>query len=119
MAELDELETEFEHFQNSLERTISANHLISLKSKDILSLWLLVDKLKQSDRRLNWWQKLWYRLKYRLRDASFFETDYNELIDNCQYSYYLIVPSERFISLWFIVIVSLIRWRKVSASNLY
>lgn len=88
IKEITAVETEHRHFKLAPELKTDTPYKLAINSDKLLSLWMLFEKIAQSDKPLKWWNRLWYQIKYRIRDSSFFDLDPKEIIALCQATYY-------------------------------
>lgn len=88
--EYDNIKTEYQHFQNAykeqtgdsitLKRNISAGAL--------LSLWLSVENQARKRREFGFIKRLIFRIKYGIKDKSFYAYSFERMIWICQSKYY-------------------------------
>lgn len=89
-VQIDNLKTEYGHFKATY--TGKAEKKIKFKknttAKNILKLWILLETLEEKQKKINFIRRIVYRLKYGIKDKSFYANSLGEMIFICQSKYY-------------------------------
>ncbi len=88
--EIENTKTEYRHFKESYksELTKDVDLRRNLKADSILRFWLSIEKLTEKQRTIGFIKKLIYRVKYGIKDQSFYLNTYDEMILSLQLKYY-------------------------------
>ena len=88
--QIDNIETEYEHFKeaykNKTEKKVEFKKKIT--AAKILGLWISLEALEKRGKKPGFIRRFIYRLKYGLKDKSFFTNSLGEMIFICQLKYY-------------------------------
>lgn len=89
--QINNLKTEYEHFREV--HKAKSENIIELKknitAKKILELWVSLEVLGVSRKKVNFIRRFIYRLKYGIKDKTFYTKTLDEMIFICQAKYYL------------------------------
>ncbi|WPO84132.1 AAA domain-containing protein [Chryseobacterium sp. JJR-5R] len=86
--EAENIQTEYRHFTGSVNILADVRFKKNVSSDQLLSLWITIESYEQSGKKLNWWRKLTFPFLYGVRDKTFYERSYQELISLVQSKYY-------------------------------
>ena len=94
--EIDNLRTEYEHFkETNIERTEKNVELKrNIMAETILELWISLELLGDKRKNISFIKRLIYRLKYGIKDKTFYSNSLDEMIFACQSKYYPIKINE-------------------------
>lgn len=88
--EVDNLSTEYAHFKATYSQELP--ELVALKgaisTTKILALWVRLDALAATQKRIGFVKRLLFRFKYGIKDTSFFKQSLARMIFSCQAAYY-------------------------------
>ncbi len=88
--QLENIETEYKHFKETYkdktDKTITFKR--NLKAEKILELWVKIEILSNRRKNFNFFKRLIFRLKYGIKDKSFYTNTLDEMILICQLNYY-------------------------------
>ncbi len=88
--QIDNIETEYEHFKetykNKIEKKVELKKNVT--AAKILELWISLEALEKRGKKIGFIRRFIYRLKYGLKDKSFFTNSLGEMIFICQSNYY-------------------------------
>lgn len=88
--QLENTETEYEHFEEThkikSEKTIAFKRDIT--ADKILQLWITLETFGNRRRKIGFIKRLIFRLKYGIKDKSFYTNSLGEMIFICQSKYY-------------------------------
>lgn len=88
--ELDDIETEYNHFNNERnDKTIYFDkYLQSISADKMLEIWLAIKTEAQKGYNFGFIKRLIFRFKYGIKDKSFYQLSFEEMIFICQSEYY-------------------------------
>src|SRR5690606_9337527 len=88
--EIENTKTEYRHFKESYKNEVikEVNIRRSLKADSILRFRLSIEKLTEKQQTIGFIKKLIYRVKYGIKDQSFYLNTYDEMILSLQLKYY-------------------------------
>lgn len=88
--EIDNIKTEYEHFNETYKEPTSKNVAFkkNITAEKILGLWISLEILGERRKKIGLIRKFIYRLKYGIRDKSFYTNSLDEMIFICQLKYY-------------------------------
>lgn len=88
--QIDNLKTEYEHFkETNIERKEKKVELKrNITAEKILELWISLELLGEKRKNINFIRRVIYRLKYGIKDKSFYSNSLDEMIFICQSKYY-------------------------------
>lgn len=94
--ELDNIKTEYQHFQNTYEEQTeeSIKFKQTITADALLSLWLSIENQAKKGKRFGFIRKLIFRIKYGIKDKSFYTYSFEKMICICQSKYYATKISE-------------------------
>lgn len=88
--QLENIETEYEHFKETYkdekEKTVEFKRNIT--AKQILEFWVTVETLANRRKKIGFIKRLIFRLKYGIKNKSFYTNALDEIIFICQLKYY-------------------------------
>ncbi len=88
--QIDNIKTEFEHFKETykgqIEKTVELKKNIT--AEKILELWISIEALAKSQKKICFIRRFIYRLKYGIKNKSFYTNSVDEMIFICQLKYY-------------------------------
>jgi superfamily I DNA and/or RNA helicase len=90
-SERDSLETEYKHFLQFYEKCYSENEIqliLRLSSDKLLELWLSLERIIESDKKIGFWQRLRLKLKYGISAKTLKSTPTDSVIASLQRRYY-------------------------------
>lgn len=88
--ELENTKTEYQHFKESY-KTENIKEIVvrrNLKADNLLRFWLSIEKLAEKQQSIGFIKKLIYRIKYAVKNKSFYLNSYDEMILSLQLKYY-------------------------------
>lgn len=88
--EIENTKTEYRHFKESYKDELIKDVDIrrNLKADSLLRFWLSIEKLAEKYQSVNFIKKLIYRIKYGIKDQTFYLNSYDEMILSLQLKYY-------------------------------
>lgn len=88
--QIDNIKTEYEHFKETYKGQIEKNVELkkNIPAKKILELWISLEALGQRQKKFNFIKRFIYRLKYGIKDKTFYTNSLDEMIFICQLKYY-------------------------------
>lgn len=88
--QLENIGTEYEHFKethkNKAEKTVAFRRDIT--ADKILQFWIILESFGNRRRKIGFIKRLIFRLKYGIRDKSFYANSLGQMIYICQLKYY-------------------------------
>lgn len=88
--QIEHFKIEFEHFKEA-HKGKNEKHVVlnqNLSSKKILELWISLEALAEKGKRINFIRRFIYRLKYGIKDKTFYTNSFDKMILVCQVKYY-------------------------------
>ncbi len=94
--QIDNIKTEYEHFKEAYKGQTGKNVELkkSITAQKILELWLSLEALGKRQKKIGFIRKFIYRLKYGIKNESFYTNSLDEMIFICQLNYYSTKISE-------------------------
>jgi superfamily I DNA and/or RNA helicase len=92
--ELDNLKTEYQHFQNSYKEKTVSEFTENMTADDLLLLWLSFENQAKKGKKFGFIKRWIFRIKYGIKDKSFYSQSFEEMIFICQSVYYPVKISE-------------------------
>ena len=92
--ELDNLKTEYLHFQNSYKEKTDFEFKKNMTADDLLLLWLSFENQAKKGKKFGFIKRLIFRIKYGIKDKSFYLQSFEKMIFLCQSEYYPVKISE-------------------------
>jgi hypothetical protein len=92
--EINNIKTEYKHFQNETVVDKSIEFKRNLKADNLLALWAVIENKAETGKKFSLWKRITYRLKYGIKDKSFYSFTFERMISICQSRYYSIKLSE-------------------------
>ncbi|WP_346316545.1 AAA domain-containing protein [Chitinophaga sp. YIM B06452] len=94
--ELDSIETEYQHFQNAYKELTGRSIIFkrNITTGALLSLWLSVENQARKRKEFGFFKRLIFRIKYGIKDKSFYTYSFERMIRICQSRYYPVKISE-------------------------
>jgi len=92
--ELDNIKTEHQHFQYSYKEKTVSEFKKNITADDLLLLWLSVENQAKKGKKFGFIKRLVFRLKYGIKDKSFYSHSFGKMIFICQSIYYPVKISE-------------------------
>lgn len=88
--QIENLKTEYQHFQETYEGSLnkSVEFKKTIKPASILAFWVAIEKLASKRKKVGIFRRLIYRIKYGVKDKSFYQKPIDEMILICQLKYY-------------------------------
>lgn len=88
--EIENTKTEYLHFKESYKSELIKELSLrrSLKADSLLRFWLSIENLAKKQQSIGFIKKLIYRIKYGVKDQSFYQNSYDEMILSLQLKYY-------------------------------
>jgi hypothetical protein len=88
--QIENTKTEYQHFQQTYERQLntSVEFKKKIKSNSILGFWVTIENLAVKRKRIGFFRRLIYRIKYGIKGRSLYQNPIEEMILNCQLKYY-------------------------------
>ena len=88
--QIDNIKTEYEHFKEAYKYETGNNIEFkkNITAEKILELWILLEAPGKTQKKPGFIKRLIYRLKYGIKDKSFFTNSLEEMIFICQLKYY-------------------------------
>jgi RecA/RadA recombinase len=94
--QLENLETEYQHFKETYKEFV--NNSVSFKrniiAEKIFEFWLAIETLAKRRKEIGFIKRLIFRLKYGIKDKSFYTNSFSEMIYIIQSKYYPIKTNE-------------------------
>lgn len=88
--QLENIKTEYEHFKETYkdktEKTVSFKRNIT--AEKILEFWITIESLANRGKKIGFIKRLIFRLKYGIKDKTFYTNTIDEMIFICQLKYY-------------------------------
>jgi len=88
--QIENLKTEYQHFQDTYKN--QTGKIVEFKknitSEKILELWISIETPAKRRKKIGFIRKFIYRLKYGIKDKSFYTNSFDEMIFICQLKYY-------------------------------
>ncbi len=88
--QIDNIKTEYQHFydtyKSQTEKTVELKKNIT--AEKILELWISIEAFAKRRNKIGFIRRLIYRLKYGIKDKSFYTNSLDEMIFICQLKYY-------------------------------
>lgn len=88
--QIENVETEYRHFTSAMTVPADLRFKKNISSEQLLSLWITIEAYEASGKKFNWWRKLTFPFLYGVRDKTFYERSYQELIRSVQATYYTV-----------------------------
>ena len=85
---IENIRTEQQHFLNTVKSMADFKLNSNLSSDRLLALWNSVTDQEHSGKQFNWWKKLVYRFRYRIKDKGFYTLSHWDMIRIAQSAYY-------------------------------
>jgi len=92
--ELNNIKTEYQHFQNSYKEKTVSEFKKNMTADDLLLLWLYLENQAKKGKKFGFIKKLIFRIKYGIKDKSFYLQSFEKMIFICQSAYYPVKVSE-------------------------
>jgi len=92
--ELDNIKTEYQHFQNNYKDNSDFEFKKNITAADLLLLWLYFENQAKKGRKFGFIKRLIFRIKYGIKDKSFYSQSFEKIIMIFQSKYYLVKISE-------------------------
>ncbi|MEO6902580.1 MAG: AAA domain-containing protein [Bacteroidia bacterium] len=88
--ELINIKIEYQHFQNTYKVQIDKSFKFrqTISADKLLALWLSIENLAKKRKKIGFINRIILRLKYGIKDNSFYTYSLNEMIFFCQSEYY-------------------------------
>jgi len=88
--QIDNLKTEYEHFIQMFKTKTELGVKLkrNITAEKILKLWITLEKLEKKRKKINFIGRFFFRLKYGIKDKSFYSISLEEMIIFCQSKYY-------------------------------
>lgn len=88
--QIENIKTEYQHFQETYKRQLnkSVEFKKNIKSNSILAFCVTIENLAVKRKRIGFFRKLIYRIKYGIKGKSFYQNPIDEMILICQLKYY-------------------------------
>lgn len=88
--QIDNFKTEYEHFKetNKGKTEKDVKFKKNITSEKILELWISLEAFVEKEKKINFYRKFIYRLKYGIKDKTFYANSLDEMIFICQAKYY-------------------------------
>jgi len=85
---VENIKTEQQHFLNAVKSIADFKLNRNLSSDRLLALWNSVSDQEHTGKQFNWWKKLIYRFRYRIKDKGFYTLSRWDMIRIAQSAYY-------------------------------
>jgi superfamily I DNA and/or RNA helicase len=92
--ELSNIETEYQHFQNSYKEKTVSEFKKNMTADDLLLLWLSLENQAKKGKKFGFIKRWIFRIKYGIKDKSFYSQSFEKMIFACQSEYYPVKISE-------------------------
>jgi len=88
--ELDNIKNEHQHFKNTYKNEIDLSSFFKKKitAEELLDLWLSVENQAKKKGKIGFFKRLVFRVKFGIKDKSFYNYSYSQIILSCQFKYY-------------------------------
>lgn len=88
--ELDNIKNEYQHFQNTYKESIEeyVKFKQNIKADELLTLWLSIENQAKKGKKFGFIKRLIFRIKYGIKDKSFYTYSFDKMIFFCQSEYY-------------------------------
>lgn len=88
--EIDNIKTEYQHFQNTYTEQTgkSIEFRKNITADKLLTLWLIIEKQAEKSRKFNFLRQIIFRIKYGIKEKSFYRFPFEKMIFICQNKYY-------------------------------
>lgn len=88
--QIDNIKTEYQHFQDTYkgqtDKTVELKKNIT--AEKILELWISIEALAKRRKKIGFIRRFIFRMKYGIKDKSFYTNSLDEMIFICQLKYY-------------------------------
>ncbi len=85
---IENIRTEQQHFLNTVKSIAEFKLNSNLSSDRLLALWNSVTDQEHTGKQFNWWKKLIYHFRYRIKDKGFYTLSHWDMIRIAQSAYY-------------------------------
>lgn len=88
--QIDNIETEYEHFKETYKGKTEKSVILkkNISAEKILELWASLEVLAKSRKKIGFIRRFIHRMKYGIKDKSFYTNSLDEMIFLCQSKYY-------------------------------
>lgn len=88
--QIDNIKTEYGHFKETYKGKTEKNEELkkNITAEKILELWISLEILGEKRKNINFIRRFIYRLKYGIKDKTFYTNSLDEMIFICQSKYY-------------------------------
>lgn len=88
--ELDGVKKEYIHFKNNYKNVIDLSTFFKKKinSDELLELWLSIENQAKKRKKIRFFKRLFFRLKFGIKDKLFYDFSFSQIILSCQLKYY-------------------------------
>jgi superfamily I DNA and/or RNA helicase len=93
---VENIKTEYQHFQDTYKDLIDKpiQFKKNINSQAMLAFWISVENLAKNNKKIRFFNKLIYRIKYGIKDKSVYLNSIDEIIIMCQSKYYTTIVFE-------------------------
>lgn len=93
---VENIKTEYVHFKNLYGNKNEKNVEFkkNITAKKILELWVSLELIRKNQKNINFFRRFLYRIKYGIKDKSFYKNSLDDMILLCQSKYYPIKIDE-------------------------
>jgi superfamily I DNA and/or RNA helicase len=88
--QIENIKTEYQHFQETYKGQLnkSVEFKKNINAESILAFWISIENLANKRKKIGFFKRLFYRIKYGIKDRSFYLKSLDEMILICQSKYY-------------------------------
>jgi RecA/RadA recombinase len=88
--QIENIKIEYQHFQETYKMQLnkSVEFKKTVKSNSILTFWVIIENLAIKRKRIGFFRRLIYRIKYGIKVKSLYQNPIDEMILICQLKYY-------------------------------
>lgn len=87
---LDNIRNEYQHYKNTYKNEIDLSHFFkrNISEGELLGLWISVENQAKRKRKFGFFKRLIFRFKLGIKDKSFYDFSFNQIIISCQSRFY-------------------------------
>lgn len=88
--QVENIKTEYEHFKETNKEKVEITEVFKrdITAEKILQFWITIETFVTRRKKIGFIRKLIFRLKYGIKDKSFYKNSFDEMIFICQSKYY-------------------------------
>lgn len=88
--QIENIKTEYEHFKETYRKKKEklAEFKKNITAEKVLEFWIILELLEKRQKEIGFIKRIIFRFKYGIKDKSFYERSFDEMIFTCQLKYY-------------------------------